>query len=91
MLFRQEDLPYTAEGIIPDLIINPHCITSRMTIGHVLESFLAKKAVINGKFHEDATIFKKYDQNKMEYFLHKSGYNKSGCDPMINPYSGYQF
>lgn len=77
MMFRQEDLPFTIEGIVPDMIINPHCIPSRMTIGHLMECLAAKNSAVNGYF-QDATPFAADNHRQIRLSLHSAGHQQYG-------------
>lgn len=70
MLYRQEDLPYTADGIVPDLILNPHAMPSRMTLGLIIEGLASLIALKTGKPF-DGTPFRFKDPRIIEEYKKK--------------------
>ena len=90
ILAKAEDLPYTAEGMSPDVLINPHAFPSRMTVGMMMESVCGKAAAFRGKrFDGSAFVGEKMDEVKEVMDAHNFKY--SGKEVMYDGRTGKSF
>ncbi|HLC24296.1 MAG TPA: DNA-directed RNA polymerase subunit B [Nitrosopumilaceae archaeon] len=90
MLVNHEDLPYTADGVVPDVLINPHAFPSRMTVGMFLESVTGKAAALRGtKMDGSAFVGEKLDDVKG--VLESAGFKYSGKEMMYDGRTGKAF
>jgi len=89
VILPEEDMPFNSDGLRPDIIINPHAIPSRMTIGQLKESLLGKVLTELGLFG-DGTSFNDLDIKTICSQLQKLGYDKHGNDIMMNGFTGEQ-
>ena len=91
LVIPERDMPFTEDGICPDIIINPHALPSRMTIGQLLETVTGKACANYGAF-ADCTAF---DVKGPKYpifgkMLTKIGFNSSSNEILYNGYTGEQ-
>jgi DNA-directed RNA polymerase II subunit RPB2 len=89
MVYRQEDMPRTKDGIVPDIIMNPHAVPSRMTIAQLLECILGKTCSNYG-FNGDGTGFNNTDVNDIINTLEKAGYEGTGNEILYDGFTGEQ-
>ena len=83
------NMPFTKNGLRPDIIINPHAIPSRMTIGQLKETLLGKVILELGMFG-DGTSFGNLDVNTIAKELQKVGYESYGNEILYDGLTGDQ-
>jgi DNA-directed RNA polymerase beta subunit len=90
LTLRQEDMPFTEDGIVPDIIMNPHAIPSRMTIGHLIEMLMGLQCSELG-IQGDASPFQEMGHNKVQQIsevLESLGFHKHGMHQLYNGFTG---
>ena len=90
ILAKNEDLPYTADGISPDVLINPHAFPSRMTVGMFMESITGKGSSFTWKkFDGSAFVGEKMDE--VRKVMDAAGFKYSGKEIMYDGRTGKPF
>jgi len=90
LIANEEDMPFTASGYIPDLILNPHSIPSRQTVGQMLETLAGKSHALKG-CRANATPFSSVSEAEMKKMLHNLGFRSDGKEVMYNGATGERF
>ena len=88
-IIPENDMPFTKDGLRPDIILNPHAIPSRMTIGQLKETILGKVLIELGMFG-DGTSFGNLSVKTITEELQKLGYESYGNEVMYNGMTGEQ-
>ncbi|MFH0817027.1 MAG: DNA-directed RNA polymerase subunit B [Candidatus Micrarchaeota archaeon] len=87
LLANQEDMPFNARGVVPDMIINPHAIPSRMTAGHLLEMLGGKAACFSGEI-ADATAFSGQTEEDFTKVMEQYGFAPYGSERLYDGRTG---
>ena len=89
MTYKHQDMPFTKDGIVPDIIMNPHAIPSRMTIAQLMECIMGKAGCHIGSFG-DATPYNDCSVESIAKVLELSGMERYGNEIMYNGRTGEQ-
>ncbi|KAJ1267478.1 hypothetical protein BS78_07G059400 [Paspalum vaginatum] len=87
LLDSQENFPFTCEGIVPDIVINPHGFPTRQTPGQLLEAALGKGIAL-GVNVRYATPFTTPSVDVITEQLHKAGFSRWGAESVLNGQTG---
>mgnify|MGYP001574236820 FL=1 len=90
LIVPQSDVPFSAAGIVPDLIFSPHGIPSRMTIAHLIEMVAGKVGALAGRYI-NGTTFDAEPEERLRKELPSLGFRESGVETMYNGQTGEQY
>ena len=91
MMIRGHDMPRTKDGLVPDMIMNPHAIPSRMTVAQLLETIFGKAAAISGAISNGTSFMNEGNPTDfVESILEKSGFEKYGNELLYDGTTGVQ-
>jgi DNA-directed RNA polymerase II subunit RPB2 len=90
MVYEQCDMPFTADGITPDIIVNPHAIPSRMTIAQLFECVLGKACTLRGARGDGTPFQDGADLDAVGTVLQTHGFSAHGDEVMYNSRTGHR-
>ena len=90
MLLKAEDMPRTKDGIVPDLIVNPHAFPSRMIIAQFFETLLGKVCMNKGFLSEMVPFSENNIENVADILENNCGFDKHGNEILYSGITGHQ-
>ncbi len=87
MIVNEDDVPFTASGIKPDIMFNPHGLPSRMSVGYLLELLAGKVGCLKGEV-VDGTPFSGVSKKELETQMQELGFRYDGKETMYNAVTG---
>ena len=90
LIIPQEDMPFSASGIIPDIIFSPHSIPSRMTVSHLIEILAGKVGALSGRY-VDGSVFNSENEESLRELLLELGFRENGTERMYNGITGEEY